>query len=425
SIPSNRAWSWFATSSAVQLIDHGGQGHGSAMDLQAVEALDADLAEFTGDIFKYLAYKGQRGYGQQYLRGLMLDGKRKSVEPMAARLGIPRQNLGHFIAQSTWDYSEVMRRIAARAVAVVGPTAWVIDDHPFVRYGHGTAGAVVQHCGEREQHLCQVAVSVHAVSGRGSTPLHWRLFLPQGWAQDPARCARAGVPSGIRHRTKQQIALDLLDELIAWGNAPPLVIADSDYGTNVAFRTGLAERGIHWLLAVQGDTVVLPATGVPVTAWARRRPSISVNQLAGDNRYRARRFVYRPKSADHPARSGWFVAIPIHIAGIIERGYVAKTAGRFLPERTLLIQWRRKHGGDVFRSWITDLPPDTPLAALVRHATSRWHIETDYREMEQALGLGDFEGRSYGGFHHHVTLVSAAHLFCLEQRLNPKAGDTP
>ena len=87
------------------------------MDLQAVEALDADLPEFTGDIFKYLAYKGQRGYGQQYLRGLMLDGKRKSVEPMAARLGIPRQNLGHFVAQSTWDYSKVMRRIAARAVA--------------------------------------------------------------------------------------------------------------------------------------------------------------------------------------------------------------------------------------------------------------------------------------------------------------------
>ncbi|WSW72042.1 hypothetical protein OG390_02315 [Streptomyces sp. NBC_00996] len=79
----------------------------------------------------------------------------------------------------------------------------------------------------------------------------------------------------------------------------------------------------------------------------------------------------------------------------------------------------------MFRSWITDPPPGTPLSVLVRHATSRWHIETDYREMEQALGLGDFEGRSYGGFHHHVALVSAAHPFCLEQRLSPKAGDTP
>ncbi|MFJ9523780.1 IS701 family transposase [Kitasatospora sp. NPDC101801] len=387
--------------------------------------LDADLAEFTGDVFKYLAYEGQRGYGHQYLRGLMLDGKRKSVEPMAERLGIPRQNLGHFVGQSTWNYSEVMRRVAARAVAVIEPTAWLIDDHPFVRYGHGTAGAIVQHCGERNQHLCQVGVSVHAVSPRGSTPLHWRLFLPQKWAQDPARCAKAGVPPGLAHRTKQQIALELLDELAEWGNVPPLVIADSDYGTNVAFRMGLTARGIRWLLAVQGDTVVLPATGTPVTAWAKRRPTIAVDTVAEGNRHRATRFIYRARTASHRARSGWFAAIPVHIAGIIERGHVAETDDRLLPQRTLLVQWRRKHGGGVFRSWLTDLPPGTSLSTLVRHATSRWHIETDYREMEQALGLGDYEGRTYAGFHHHVTLVSAAHLFCLEQHLNPKDQDTP
>jgi SRSO17 transposase len=391
------------------------------MDLQTVEALDTDLAEFTGDVFKNLAYEGQRGYGRQYLRGLMLDGKRKSVEPMAGRLGLPRQNLNHFIGQSTWDHTEVLRRVAVRTDRVLTPSAWVIDNHPFVRYGHGTAGAIVQHCGERGQHLCQVAVSVHAVSRRGSSPLHWRLFLPKSWATDPARCAKAAVPPEVGHRTKQQIALDLLDELAAWGLTPPLVTADSDYGNNVAFRTGPAERDIPWLLAVTGDTVVLPAAGTPFTAWARRHPSISVNDVAEANRHRARRFVYRPKTAAHRARSGWFVAARIHIAGIIERGHVSKTVpDRRLPERTLLIQWRRKHGGDVFRSWITDLPADTPLSVLVRHTTSRWHIECDYRELEQALGLGDYEGRSYRGFHHHVTLASAAHLFCLEQRLNPK-----
>ncbi|WP_052069453.1 hypothetical protein [Streptacidiphilus albus] len=78
----------------------------------------------------------------------------------------------------------------------------------------------------------------------------------------------------------------------------------------------------------------------------------------------------------------------------------------------------------MFRSWITDLPPDTPLSVLVKHATSRWNIETDYREMEQTLGLGDYEGRTYCGLHHHAALVSAAHLFCLEQHLNPKGRDT-
>jgi len=318
-----------------------------------------------------------------------------------------------------------MRRAAARAVDLLGPSAWLIDDHPFVRYGHDTAGAMVQHCGERKQHMCQVAVSVHATSPRGSTPLHWRLFLPGSWAQDRQRCAKAGIPADVGHRTKQRIALDLLDELAEWGQTPPLVIVDSDYGTNVAFRLGLSERRIRWLLAVQGDTVVLPATGAPVTAWAKRHPVIAVDALAQANRYRAGRFVYRPRTADHKARSGWFVAIPVHIAGIIERGHIAQTQDRLLPRRTLLIQWRHKHSGTVFRSWITDLPAETPLSVLVRHATSRWNIETDYREMEQALGLGDYEGRTYRGLHHHATLVSAAHLFCLEQRLNPKERDTP
>jgi SRSO17 transposase len=413
------------TYSTVWLLDHGGWSDCVDMELQAVAALDADLTEFTGDIFKYLSYAGQRGYGQQYLRGLMLDGRRKSVQPMASRLAIPPQNLGHFVAQSTWDYTEVMRRVAARAINLLAPSAWLIDDHPFVRYGRDTAGAVLQHCGERGQHLCQSAVSVHATSPRGSTPLHWRLFLPGSWARDPQRCAKAGIPPDVGHRTKQQIALDLLDELAEWGQTPPLVIADSDYGTNVAFRMGLTERKIHWLVAVQEDTVVLPVSGAPITAWSRRRPTVSVHDLARANRYRAGRFVYRPKTAAHKARSGWFAAIPVHIAGIIERGHIARTRDRLLPRRTLLIQWRHKHGGDVFRCWITDLPPDTPLSVLVRHATSRWNIETDYREMEQTLGLGDYEGRTYRGLHHHATLVSAAHLFCLEQQLNPKDSDTP
>jgi SRSO17 transposase len=280
---------------------------------------------------------------------------------------------------------------------------------------------IVQHCGERGQHLCQVTVSVHAVSPTGSTPLHWRLFVPKSWADDRARCMAAGIPDGVGHRTKPQLALDLVDELTGWGLLPPLIVADSDYGNNVAFRTGLSERGIPWLVAVTGDTIVLPATAAPITAWARRRPGIHVNDIAAEHRYQARRFIYRPKNQQHPARSGWFVAVPVHIAGIIERDYVARhVPDRLLPQRTLLAQWRHKRDGDLFRSWITDLPPSTPLSVLVRHATSRWCIETDYREMEQALGLGHFEGRGYAGFHHHITLVSAAHLFCLEQRRNPK-----
>ncbi|MFC4912993.1 transposase [Actinomadura gamaensis] len=196
------------------------------MDMKEVAELDDDLVEFTSDVFAYLLYAGQRHHGRQYLRGLMLDGKRKSVEPMARRLGVARQNLGHFVAQSPWDYRDVMRRVALRAGRVVRPAAWLIDDHPFVRFGEHTAGAAFQHRGDRGRHLCQVAVSIHAVSARGSSPLHRRLFLPRGWPADRARCSAAGVPDDVGHRTKQQIALDLIDELTDWGMTPPLVVAD-------------------------------------------------------------------------------------------------------------------------------------------------------------------------------------------------------
>lgn len=263
---------------------------------------------------------------------------------------------------------------------------------------------------------------MHAVSARGSTPLHWRLFLPRVWAEDPVRCAKAGVPPGLGHRTKPEIALELLDELTDWGlTPPPVVVADAAYGTSVAFRAGLAQRGIHWLLAVNEDTTVVAADGVPVTAWARRHPTIDVATVSQTCRDQARRVVYRPKTSDHRARSAWFATARVHIAGWPERRHIAThTTDRLLPERTLIVQWRHRGRGEIVRSWITDLPADTPLKTLVRHATDRWHIETDYREMEQALGLGDYEGRGYQGFHHHVTLVSAAHLFCLEQRHNPK-----
>ncbi|MEU6369982.1 transposase [Streptomyces sp. NPDC046931] len=111
---------------------------------------------------------------------------------------------------------------------------------------------------------------------------------------------KAGIGPEIVHRTKQRIALDLLDDPDQSALAPPLVVADSDYGTNVAFRTGLTAQGIRWPLAVTGHTVVLTATAAPITAWARRRPSITVDRGAAEHRYRAPRFVYRAGTADHP-----------------------------------------------------------------------------------------------------------------------------
>lgn len=251
--------------------------------------------------------------------------------------------------------------------------------------------------------------------------------MPEDWAHDPARRAAARIPARLVHRTKPELALEMLDEPAAFGLRPPLALADSLYGQNVSFRQGLEDRQVPWLLAIPGQTTLILATGEPVTAWARQDDNTNAYAIARAIRHRAHRLRYREPEHGHPARHGWFATARVHVAATTTR----KTAGKgrddgHLREYTLLVQWRRKHptgpeDQEALRIRLTDLPPDTPPATLVHHATDRGEVETDYRDMNQNLGLGQYEGRTWAGFHHHVTLVSAAHLFCIEQRLNPKA----
>ncbi|MGW2769102.1 transposase, partial [Streptomyces sp. NPDC001275] len=97
-----------------------------------------------------------------------------------------------------------------------------------------------------------------------------------------------------------------------------------------------------------------------------------------------------------------------------------------LPEVTLLVEWPEDAEAPT-DYWLSNLPAATTLAELVRLAKIRWRIEHDYRELKHGLGLDHFEGRSWTGWHHHVTLVTAAHAFLTEQRLIPKAdtADSP
>jgi len=215
------------------------------------------------DVFGYLIYDGQRRWAQVYLRGLMLPGlRRKSVQPMAAALGVPEQNLGHFAGVAGWDWHEVTARLAARDQ---DPLDDVVGSRrpPVSTFGktHRVREEAVR--GQRPPKLCQIGVSWHAVSPRGSAPLDWRLFVPEAWADDPVRRERARIPVTLAHRTKPALALEMLDELAGLGLRPPLALADSLYGQNVAFRQGLEDSHVPWLLAIPGQTTLISAAGPP------------------------------------------------------------------------------------------------------------------------------------------------------------------
>src|SRR5215216_2135359 len=224
-----------------------------AADLAAQRAA---LMEFAEEMYGSLARCDQRAKGEQYVRGLLLEGRRKSIQPMAARLPDgDEQGLQQFITDSPWEDRPVRRRLARRMSAEIDPQGWVIDDTGLPKDGRFSPGVARQYCGALGKTAnCQVIVSVNAVTDHASCPLDWRLFLPAAWDADGERRTKAKIPDEVRHREKWRLALDIIDELLEWGLDRRVVQADGGYGDITAFRVALEQRELEYVVQVKGST---------------------------------------------------------------------------------------------------------------------------------------------------------------------------
>jgi SRSO17 transposase len=393
-------------------------------------AVRGRLEAFADDIFESLPRKDQRARGECYLRGLMLDGRRKSIEPMAQRLGeVHYQALHHFVGVSPWDWGPVRRRLAERLVGALAPTAWAVDDTGFPKDGDRSVGVQRQYSGTLGKTAnCQLGVSVNAVTEHASCPLDWRLFLPESWETDTTRRAACRVPQDVQHRPKWQLVLDMLDELGAWDLVPPVLVTDAGYGEVGEFRQGLDDREIGYVVQVKADTSAYPErvrpTAAPYLGRGRRpgpryreRPC-SLKRLALQAGQQAGVDLIWRRGSKGPQRSR-FLVLRVRPAGITPRRQAAARAeglGWELPTRWLLLEWPTDKAEPV-KYWLSNLPETTPVVELVRLGKLRWRIEQDYRELKGALGLDHYEGRSFAGWHHHVTLVAVAHGFLTLERL--------
>jgi SRSO17 transposase len=398
------------------------------------------LEEFAAEMFAPLVRADQRDKGATYVRGLLLDGRRKSMQPMAERLGVDHQGLQQFVSSSTWAVEPVRERLAHRAVAVIAPDAWVVDDTGFVKDGTASPGVARQYSGTLGKvGNCQVGVSISAVTDAASCPLDWRLFLPERWddaaaASEEAAAAardrreRAGIPAEARHREKWRLALEMIDELVGWGLAPPVVVADAGYGDIAEFRDGLTARGRAWVVQVQGVLSAHAEDAVParVPTSGRGRPSrpryrtkpVALREhVLAAGRAAVQQVTWRQGSRG-PMRSH-FVVLRVRPAG--HHQAARRVADGSLPAVWLLAEWPPE-AAEPTDYWLSSLSADTSLAELVRLAKIRWRIEHDYRELKTALGLDHFEGRTFAGWHRHVTLVTAAQLFLTLLRTSPKAA---
>ncbi len=368
-----------------------------------------------------------------YCTGLVLPGERKSVEPMAAivapsRVSSEHQSLLHFVAQAPWSDDAVLSKVRNLVLPMIeaqgGPIeAWIVDDTGFAKKGAHSVGVARQYCGRLgKTDNCQIAVSLSIANHAASLPVAWRLYLPQEWASDDARRIRAHVPDEVTFKTKPQIALEQIGAARAAGVPEGVVLADAAYGTNSDFREELTRMGLRYAVGVQSNVTVWPPGIEPLAAkdWSGRgRPPtrlrrdaehkpVSVKELAMALPAKAwKEVTWREGSND--ALASRFTALRLRPAGEDFR----QTQPRDLE--WLLVEWPEGEAAPT-KYWLSTLPEDTPLEALVDIAKLRWRIERDYEDLKGEVGLGHYEGRGWRGFHHHATLCVAAYGFLIRER---------
>jgi SRSO17 transposase len=375
---------------------------------------EARLAVYLDAIAGVLGHASRAASAQAYCTGLLLPGERKSIEPMAARLDPAHVQAKH----------QSLRAQVLPAIERHGPVRyWIVDDSGFPKQGTHSVGVARQYCGQLgKQDNCQVAVSLSVANDHASLPIAYRLFLPEVWADDPARRAKVGVPETIRFETKTTIALGQLRQALAAGVPVGIVLGDAAYGDETDFRVGVTDLGLRYVLGVRpGTSVWAPGTGpLPPAPWSGRgriptrlrrdaqNQPVTLKALAISlPTWAWRKVTWREGSQGK--LSSRFAAVRVRPA------HRDTQRSKPWPEEWLLIEWPQ---GDAepAKYWFSNLPRRTSLKRLVRVAKARWWIERDYQELKQELGLGHYEGRNWRGFHHHASLSIAAYGFLIAER---------
>jgi SRSO17 transposase len=388
------------------------------------------LAGFVGEVAAPLPLRQQRENALLYVRGLVEQGGRKSLQPTLFRLEespARYESMQQFLADSPWDPGLLVRGCAERVAAEIGVVAWVVDDTGIVKDGKHSPGVKRQYSGTLGKiGNCQVTVSVHAVGERGSLPLGWRLYLPEEWCDDLLRRRKAKIPDQVFFQTKPELAAGVCADAAGWEIPLAPILADCAYGDDTRFRTKLHAQELEYVLAVSAQLSVYG----PETSFA-------VGERNG--RVGRRRSVARPDRKPESVR-----ALALRLPARAWRTLPCRTSpageevsSRFafvrvvathpvrtdcLPPREewLLIEWPH-HEEAPSDYWLSNLPATESRERLARLARLRWTIELDYRQLKGELGLDHYEGRSYAGFHHHCALVTCAHAFLTLERRDPKA----
>jgi len=402
------------------------------MGLRATEGVAWRFEAYIEHLRGTIGHADRREPLADYCTGLLLPGERKSVEPMAARIApgkvsAKHQSLHHFVAKAPWNEAALLGAVRAFVLPKMEKQApvraWIVDDTGIPKKGKHSVGVARQYCGELgKQDNCQVAVTLSVASDHASLPIALQLYLPESWASDRARRRKAGVPDAVQFKTKPQIALDQIRQALADGVAKGVALADAGYGNDTAFRAGLTELGLTYVVGVQGSTAVwAPGTAPqPAKPWSGqgRPPKL----LRRDDKTKPVKVSDLAKKLPRKAwkkvcwREGCNGDLVSRFAALrIRPSHRDTWRAEPWPEEWLLIEWPENEAAPA-KYWLSTLPVSTPLRELVDAAKLRWRIERDFQDLKQEIGLDHYEGRGWRGFHHHAALSIAAYGFLVSER---------
>jgi SRSO17 transposase len=361
-----------------------------------------------------------RRNARAYLTGLLLPGERKSMEPMARRLsGRSVDQLQNFITDSPWNPDLIQRRLVEVMGARIASPKGVLslDDTGFPKQGTASVGVGHQWCGALGKNAnCQVGASLYYVlpdprhhADLLGYSLGLRLYLPSAWAEDSRRRTTARVPPYVEFAEKWRIGLALIDRARELRVPHRAVLADADYGSRHEFRRELRQRGEPYAVGIRpGQLMVLPLDG-PTRARAVRARALAAE--LEPSRWRTVRWANGTQGPLEMVLAR--VRVEVH-AQSNRHGRPLEPTG----ETAWLVFERRSNETKGYLIWGFDGATLRELAELFR---ARWPIEQGFQQMKEELGLDHFEGRTWTGWHHHVTMVALAHAFLMAMRLEAVA----
>ncbi|HEX9560012.1 MAG TPA: IS701 family transposase [Candidatus Dormibacteraeota bacterium] len=374
------------------------------------------LEKYLGGIGEILAHDSRRASFATYALGLLSEGERKSIEPIAARscaddeqVSAVHQQLQHFITDSPWSDREVRRgaaRYAIEALSAREPVeTWQIDDTGFLKQGTHSVGVQRQYTGSAGKIAnCQIGVSLTVATRTEQLPIDFELYLPKSWTESRERREEAQIPEEVIFKTKVEQACEMIQRAVVDDIPGGVVLADAFYGDEPSFRAAVRSQGLHYAVGIKSDNRVwkLDRRG------RRCGEPVTVAQLARSLDPRSFRHVTWRQGTSEPL-SGFFAlqrVIPAY-----------RAADEDLTSRESVWLIIERFDGDTETKYsFASFPRSWAEKRIIRLLKQRWRTERVYQDLKGELGLDHYEGRRYSGWHHHVSVALCCYAFVVAER---------